>query len=193
MLINHVYNVKCSTFPWLIKYFLNKLSAHPISVVMTFELGLSWLLGFSEFYADSKYRKRTFFIVFEERHSHSPATFPQSWPSKLSAETLAHISLYTSRSMKWVPSTGKEHCDHTSVPCSLVCSHPVPRPLVSFPAKKELLGSTPSITQGQNPKPITCTVFYFDLFILLNVWMLWLHVCMCMPGVWRGQKRALDT
>lgn len=170
LLINRVYHVKFSTFPWLIKYFLNELPAHPVSVVMTFELSSSSLLGFSKFYADREYRKRTFFVVFEERHSHSPDTFPQSWWSKLSAETFAHISLYTSRSMKWVPSTGKEHCTDTTVPCSLACSHPVPRPLVSFPRQKRVVGIHTQHRPGPESKAYTLPVQFFLFWFIYIIW-----------------------
>lgn len=155
LLINRVYNVKFSTFPWLIKYFLNELSAHPISVVMTFELSSSWLLGFSEFYADRKYRKKEPFSLYLKKDIviHLPPSHRADHPSSV-LRPWPTFPCTPAGPWNEYPQLGR------NIVLTQPCCAPSPAVTLSqgpwcfSPAKKELLGSTPSITQAQNPKPV---------------------------------------
>lgn len=101
---------------------------------------------------------------------------------KLSAETSAHVYLGTIRCMRW---QNRALLPHLQPPC--------PKYLVSFLPLKRAVG----VHTQHHPCPWSKahTFLKSDLFILFNVWMSWLHVTMCtmcMPRVWRGQKRACD-
>lgn len=180
-------------FPWLIKYFPNELSAHPLSIVTTFRLSSSGLLGFSEFYADRKHsgEKKNLFSLYLKKDIFICCLPPELTVPKLGAETFTHIYLYTIRSVKWALSTGEALYWHNPAGLPpLQPSCPQGPGVLPFP-KKSCWDPHPA-----SPMPRSQSLhsfFYYYLFILSNVWVLWSHyvcvprACLMSEGAKRGQ------